>query len=107
MNITPDFSYHSPEKEQGRRNDLKILAQHTWLHNTEVKYLIRCRNGRWHLAMLYVATENALRFVCKAIDHYESEKKATAFATIFQRNIQKDNRGTQKLNPNAIYINFN
>jgi hypothetical protein len=103
-----DLSQFSSDfPEQGDREDLKILSEHVWLHNTEVKYRIELRRGRWYLTMLYVAIENALRFVCKRIDHYDSEKKARIYADIFKRAIQKDNRGTQKLKPNAIHLNDN
>lgn len=72
--------------------------------DTEVKYRIIERNGRWHLTMVYVAVHDPFQLLCRAIDSYHSEKRALVFAGILQRGIRKDARGTLKTNSNAFHF---
>lgn len=103
----PDLKYDFTENRKGNAKDLSVLENGGWLHNTEVRYLIEPRSGRWHLWMLYVWTKHPLRFFCNYINHYESMQKAENYAKIFQRSISKDARGTLKTNQNAYDICFN
>jgi len=104
MYISPEIPFHKPMDVQGDICDFQLLQQDRWLINTEVKYIIIKRKGLWHLTMIYVAVENPFRFICKKIDCYNSEKKAKTFASILQRGIRKDARGTLKTNQNAFNI---
>lgn len=101
--INLDFS----ENPRGNRSDLEIINQTRWLHDTEVRYVIDLKKGRWHLSMIYIYLHNPMRFVCRYIDNYESFKKAELYAQIFQRGIRKDARGTLKIDDNAYNICFN
>lgn len=104
MYISSDIPFHKPMDILGDTCDFKLLIDDKWLMNTEVKYLLVEKKGLWHLTMIYVAVENPFRFICKKIDHYNSEKKAKTFASILQRSIRKDARGTLKTNQNAFNI---
>lgn len=95
------------EKQQGDKRDLEFLENDQWLHNTEVRYFIIERRGRWYITMIFIAVENPLRFFCRFINHYESEHKAHNYAEIFQRGIRKDVRGTLKTNEDALNICYN
>lgn len=101
--INLDFS----ENQHGNNKNLAIFYQTRWLHDTEVKYMIDHRCGRWHLTMIYISIYNPLRLICKYLDHYESFKKAKLYAQIFQRGIRKDARGTLKLDEDAYNICYN
>lgn len=104
MYISADIPFRKPTDFLGKPIDFKLLQEDRWLMNTEVKYLLEKKNGLWHLTMVYVAIENPLKFICRKIDVYNSEKKAKTFASILQRGIRKDARGTLKTNQNAINI---
>jgi hypothetical protein len=95
------------ENQQGDKRDLDFLENDQWLHNTEVRYYILERRGRWYVTMIFIAVENPLRFFCRFIDHYESARKAENYAEIFQRSIRKDARGTLKTNEDALNICYN
>jgi len=88
----------------GEIQDFSLLQEDKWLVNTEVNYLLFKRNGLWHLTMIYIAIENPLKLICRKIDVYNSEKKAKLFASILQRAIRKDARGTLKTNQDVINI---
>lgn len=88
----------------GKPIDMSLLKENRWLINTEVKYHLIEKSGLWHLTMIYVAVENPLKFMCRKIDTYHSEKKAKTFASILQRGIRKDARGTLKTNHDALNI---
>ena len=102
MLISPDIPFHSTSEMLGDIMDFKLLKEDKWLMNTEVKYLLQEKKSQWHLTMIYIAIENPLKFICRKIDTYNSEKKASTFANILQRSIRKDKRGTLKTNRNAF-----
>jgi hypothetical protein len=88
----------------GTTDDLQFLRNDLWLHNTEVRYRIVSQHGRWHVIMVFIAVETPLKFLCRGIDHYETEKKALLYAQLLQRNIRKDARGNLKTNTDALHI---
>lgn len=96
-----------PKKEKGASEDLDFLKNDRWLHDTEVRYCISEKKGRWHVAMLFIALNNPLQFLCRYIDHYETQRKARNYAEIMQRNIRKDVRGILKINEYAFNICYN
>ena len=104
MFISPDIPFPRLTDFQGQQEDFRMLVEDKWLMNTEVKYDLKEKNGLWHLTMIYVAVSNPMKFICRKIDTYNSEKKANTFAKILQRGIRKDARGTLKTNPNAFNI---
>ncbi len=104
MYISSDIPFWKPVDFLGKPVDLRLLREDGWLMNTEVKYLLSKKNGLWHLTMIYVALKNPLKFICRKIDAYNSEKKAKTYASILQRGIRKDARGTLKTNQDAINI---
>ena len=69
-----------------------------------MRYHLQKKRGLWELSMIYIAIENPMKFLCRKIDAYSSEKKAITFAKILQRGIRKDARGTLKSNQNAFNI---
>jgi hypothetical protein len=96
------------KESKGCLSDLSFIKEGKWLKDSEVRYYISCQKGRWYLTMLYIWIENPLQFMSRFIDHYDSEKKATIYAELFQRGIRKDARGTLKVkNNHAISICFN
>ena len=102
MQLPSDFSFSLTSEIPGAPCDLQLLGNDRWLMNTEVCYWLQARKSQWHLTMIYVAVENPLKFICRKIDVYNSEKKAITFAKILQRGIRKDARGTLKTNRNAF-----
>ena len=102
MYISPKIPFHKPSETVGKPEDLKLLTEDKWLMNTEVKYHLQEKRSLWYLTMIYVSTNNPLKFICRKIDTYNSEKKAKTFAKILQRGIRKDARGTLKTNRNAF-----
>lgn len=107
MYIADSINFDFSENQRGNKKDLAIFYQTRWLHDTEVKYMIDHRSGRWHLTMIYISIHTPLKLLCRYIDHYESLKKAELYAQIFQRGIRKDARGTLKLDENAYNICYN
>ena len=104
MFISPNIPFAETPERPGSRLDMKLLQEDRWLVNTEVRYHIMERRSQWHLTMIYIALENPLKFICRKIDVYYSEKKALTFAKILQRGIRKDARGSLKTNRNAFHI---
>jgi len=104
MFISPNIPLNSTAEVPGEQKDLGLLVNDKWLLNTEVCYWIQERISQWHLSMIYIATDNPLKLICRKIDIYYSEKKAMTFARILQRGIRKDERGTLKTNHDAFNI---
>ena len=102
MYISPNIPFHKSLDFPGKSEDFALLNEDRWLMNTEVRYNLNKRKGLWHLTMIYIAIENPLKFICRKIDVYNSQKKAIFFADILQRAIRKDARGTLKTNQNAF-----
>lgn len=102
MFISPNIPFHTCPEVTGSQRDFRVLKEDKWLMNTEVKYRLQAKNSLWHLTMIYIAIDNPLKFICRKIDTYNSEKKAITFAKILQRGIRKDARGTLKTNQNAF-----
>lgn len=107
MYIADSLKLDFSENQRGNKKDLAIFSQTRWLHNTEVKYLIEQRSGRWHLTIIFIFIHNPLKLICNYLNHYESLKKAELYAQFFQRGIRKDARGTLKLDENAYNICYN
>ena len=104
MYISSDLPHKPTREVPGRKVDMKLLLEGTWLLDTEVRYHLQERDSQWHLTMLYIALNNPLKFICRKINTYNSEKKAIIFAKILQRGIRKDARGTFKTNEYVIRI---
>ncbi|MEM8525459.1 MAG: hypothetical protein AAGG68_12535 [Bacteroidota bacterium] len=104
MYIAPNLPFYRPTDFLGATTDFGLLKEDRWLMDTEVQYQLLERNGLWHLTMIYIAVDNPMKFICRKIDIYNSEKRAKTFASILQRGIRKDARGTLKTNKNAFYI---
>ena len=104
MYISPDIPFYGRTDFLGKQEDFKLLVEDKWLMNTEVQYQLLERKGLWHLTMIYIAIENPFKLICRKIDTYNSEKKAKTFASILQRGIRKDARGTLKTNRDVIHI---
>ena len=102
MFISPNIPLHSTPETPGKKEDFYLMVNDKWLINTEVKYRLEEKNNLWHLTMIYIAVDNPLKFICRKIDTYYSEKKAITFANILQRGIRKDARGTLKTNNDAF-----
>ncbi len=91
----------------GGENELRFLREAGWLMNSEVRQQVTYKKGRWHVAILLIWAENPYRFIKRPIDHYDSERKAMIHADFFKRTMQKDERGTVKINENDFNICFN
>ncbi|MEL6717420.1 MAG: hypothetical protein AAFP82_01755 [Bacteroidota bacterium] len=104
MYIAKNIPFYRPTDFPGEIEDFRLLKDDSWLMDTEVKYQLLEKNGLWHLTMIYIAIDNPFKFICRKIDIYNSEKKATTFASILQRGIRKDARGTLKTDRNAFNI---
>lgn len=90
--------------QKGSPNDLKSLAEEQWLINALVRQYISQRNGRFWVKIIFFNPTYPFQLKVKEIDHYSRRKTAEQFAKIFQRGIQRDPRGTLKMNNNAFNI---
>lgn len=104
MYISDDLPKAITPEQRGGVEDMHLLQEDRWLMDTEVRYHLQEVKSQWHLTMLYIALNNPLKFICRKIDVYTSEKKALTFAKILQRGIRKDARGTFKTDENAIRL---
>ncbi|MCA0232417.1 MAG: hypothetical protein LCH91_18245 [Bacteroidetes bacterium] len=102
MNPFPDSRAGFTLNVRGLYRDLEVLINDRWLHSTEVRYRIETRKGRWHLTMVYVYVQNPFQFLCRRLDHYDTEDKAKLYAQLFRRGMQRDARGTLK--SNALHV---
>jgi len=91
----------------GGESDLYFLQEGGWLLNSEVRGHINYKKGRWQVSMILIWVSNPYRFLRRFIDTYESEKKAGIYAELFKRTMQKDARGTIKINEDDFNICFN
>lgn len=107
MDFLNSFPFHLLPETKGDYCDLKFILEGKWLKDSEVRYYIAAQKGRWYLTMVYIWVITPMQFICREIDHYESEKKAFIYAELFKRGMQKDARGTQKTNENALCFCFN
>ncbi len=87
---------------RGLYKDLEVVINDRWLHSTEVSPRIEARNGRWYLIMVYVFVNTPFQFLCRKLDHYDTEEKAKLYAQLFRRGIQRDARGNLK--SNALHV---
>ncbi len=104
MFVSPDIPFRSTPEVPGNSLDLQLLREDKWLMNTEVRYLLQERKSLWYLTMVYIATDNPMKLICRKIDSYSSLKKAETYAKILQRGIRKDARGTLKTNQDDFDI---
>ena len=104
MYLHADIPFKETLEVVGQSSDLELLYQDPWLMDTEVQYNLHYQKGMWHLTMIFIAIENPFKLICRKIDTYASKKKATIYASILQRGIRKDARGTLKTNQNAFNI---
>ncbi|MEM9821842.1 MAG: hypothetical protein AAF985_12255, partial [Bacteroidota bacterium] len=74
MYISPNLPSHQATDFLGQPEDFQLLNEDHWLMNTEVKYHLLEQRGLWHLTMIYIATDDPLKFICRQIDTYSSEK---------------------------------
>ena len=96
MYIDPSLHIIPTKEFTGKKDDILFLADDVWLQNSEVKYAIKKKKGRWYVYMIFFALKESRKLLIKEIDHYHSLKRAETFASIFQRGIRKDARGTLK-----------
>lgn len=104
MYISPDINKSVFIDKPGKTENLDLLKKDKWLMDTEVKYILFYKKGMWHLRMIFIDVTNPFKFICRSIDKYTSEKRALTYASIFQRGIRKDARGTLKSNTDAFNI---
>ncbi|MCU0427369.1 MAG: hypothetical protein MUF71_17270 [Candidatus Kapabacteria bacterium] len=100
----PHFELQFHDNKHGTPADAGFITQGIWLQNSEVRHYVFQRRGRWHVVMVFIAVSNPFQFLCREINHYESEQKACNAAQILQRGAAKDARGTLKSNTNAFHI---
>jgi hypothetical protein len=100
MPLLPDLWW--PDSRLGQAADLAVLAEGQWLKDSAVGYLVVPRRGRWHVTMVFGWARDPLRLLCRQIDSYPTEARARAYADLLQRNIQKDARGTLKIDQDAF-----
>ena len=104
MYIDPEASYSFIPECPAPERDLEVLIDDKWLQDAEVQYLIYGRRGRWYVDMLFFDIHEKLKIRIRKINDYHSRQKAETFASIFQRGIRKDTRGTLKRKSNAYHI---
>lgn len=88
----------------GSHRDMRILKEEKWLLTAVVLFRIKVRAGQYWVSMVYVDSNDPFRFIVRVIDHYPSRQKAERFASIFQRGIRRDPRGTYKIDVDAFRI---
>ncbi|MEM7371469.1 MAG: hypothetical protein AAF587_22835 [Bacteroidota bacterium] len=96
MEIDPGLIQPIPAETKGDESDLYLFRDSAWLQNSEVRYALLPKRGRWHVYMLFLSLDEPIKLLIRYLDHYPSKNKAETFARIFQRGIRKDSRGTLK-----------
>jgi hypothetical protein len=91
----------------GHPMDLDFLEADDWLKDSAVNALVTERNQNWRVSMVMAWWYNPMRFVCRFINTYTTQKKAVLSADLFCRTAQKDERGTLKINWNDWNICIN
>jgi hypothetical protein len=104
MWLDPSLHFSEVPESKGEVNDLTLLLDEKWMMDTEVKYSIQAKRGRWFVIILFFSIHDPMKILLRLIDHYHSYEKAQTFASIFQRGIRKDARGTQKRLKHAYNI---
>lgn len=104
MYIAPSLSYPKALNQKGLSADMDSLCDDKWLMETEVHYFIRNWRNMFRVDIVFVHIHNPMKLLCRIIDTYASRKKAMTYASIFQRGIRKDARGTLKANYERLYI---
>lgn len=100
----PHFELLLNDNKQGTPADGGFIMHGAWLQNTEVRHYIAKKRGRWHVMMVFVAIGNPFQFLCREINHYDTEHNARSAAELLRRSAAKDARGTLKSNTNAFHI---
>lgn len=88
----------------GNWMDLKLLFDDQWLKQSVVLPQIEQRKGLFWVKMVYVNPGNLFQLRVRVIDSYTSRTKAEHFAVIFSRGINRDPRGTSKLDINDFNL---
>ena len=89
---------------QGQLSDLGCLQEEAWLLDAAVRYHIALRRGRYWVSLVYIDTGNPFRIRIRQIDHYPTLRKAEQYAELLKRGVQRDQRGTLKVNTDAFDI---
>lgn len=72
-----------------------------WLLDAEVRCLIKEKNGRWFVSLLFIDTHDPTNFLIKEINDYRSKRLAEIGGMYMSRTAAKDIRGTQKVKKDA------
>ncbi|MEL6591169.1 MAG: hypothetical protein AAFQ87_18400 [Bacteroidota bacterium] len=104
MNWPEGLPIEPTEEQLGKLIDLNWLEEGLWLQDSEVKPFILPLRSQWHVFMVFFSIRQELKLIVRRIAAYPTQKKAEQFASIFQRGIRKDARGTIKRNRYAYHI---
>jgi hypothetical protein len=91
-----DYRKTATPERVGNNSDLRVLEDEPWLKDTEVKYHIRGRRGRWEVSLIFIAVDNPLKFVKWQITICTTYPKAKLYGDYYRRLAAKDPRGYLK-----------
>ena len=91
----------------GDAEDWAFLQEGRWLRDSAVLYTIVLRAGRYWVSMLFVDSRDPLRFFRRPIHHYPTLHSAQQHASILQRAVRRDSRGTIQLPADAFHLCLN
>ena len=92
------FSSLPPREIPGTAADLTFLEDSAWLIDSVVLPFVFCRQGQWHVWLVFAWHRDPLRLLCRKGGICRSEAQARQQARLLTRGAGRDARGTLKLN---------
>jgi hypothetical protein len=95
------------QETPGIERDLLFLSDEFWLQDTAVVEHITKGKGMYWVGLIFVHSNQPLRFLKRVITGYSDHRKASTSAHYMRRQAAKDQRGTLVINPKSLNFNLN
>lgn len=95
------------QETAGLEKDLLFLSDEFWLQDTAVVEQITKQKGMYWVGLIFVHSNQPLKFLRRLITGYADHKKARTSAHYMRRQAAKDQRGTLVINPQSFMYNLN
>ncbi|MCA0232411.1 hypothetical protein [Runella limosa] len=90
--------------KRGTLPDFTFFHKDEWLADTAVIEELTRHKGEWQVNLVFAHTNNPMRFIRRQITSYSCPRKASLFASLMRRLAAKDQRGTQAISINDIFV---
>jgi len=90
--------------KRGTLPDFTFFHKDEWLADTAVIEELTKHKGEWQVNLVFAHTNNPMRFIRRQITTYSCPRKAALFASLMRRLAAKDQRGTQEISINDIFV---